>query len=129
MRNHGRQIKFKFDGVVRVRISAELASILPPRIDVGVGVAGATLGTTRAWAFVTRELANARPQIIHRHLIERKYAGQRAPFGGHVGDGHARSHGKIGHSIAHKFNRVIEHLILVEKSAQRDDDVLAGDAS
>src|SRR5437899_300295 len=82
MRNHGRQIKFKFDGVVRIRIGAQLASILPPSIDVGVGVAGATLGTARSGAFFTRELANARAQIIHCHFIERKHARQRAPLGG-----------------------------------------------
>ena len=44
MRNHGREIKFKFDGVVRVRVGAQFASDFPPRIDVGVGVAG-----TNSW--------------------------------------------------------------------------------
>ena len=126
MRNHGRQIKVKLDGVVRIRVCAQLASILPPFIDVGVRVAGATLRTARSRTFWIRELANARAQIIHCHLIKWKHARQRAPFGGHVGDGHARSHGKIRHSIAHKFDGVIEHLVLIEEAAQRDDDILAG---
>ena len=100
MRNHGRKIKFEFDGVIRVRVGAQFASILPPRIDVGVGVTGATLRAARSRAFGIRELADARAQIIHRHFIEWKHAGQRAPLGGHVGDGHARGHGKIRHAIA-----------------------------
>src|SRR5439155_6082500 len=128
MRNNGCEIKFEFDGVLTVGVGAEYAAILPPLIDVGVGVAGATLGTARAWAFVTRELANARAQIIHRHLIKWKHARQRAPLGGHVGDGHPRRHRKIRHAIAHKFNRVIEHLVIVEESAQSDDDILTNDA-
>ncbi len=35
---------------------------------------------------------------------------------------------RLRHAIADKFDRVIEHLVFVEESAQRDDDVLAGDA-
>ena len=128
MRNHGRQIEFKFDGVVRVRVGAKLASILPPRIDVGVGVAGATLGAARSRAAGIGERADARAQIIHRHFIKWKHARQRAPLGRHVGDGHARAHGKMRHAIAHKFHGVIEHLVFVEESAQSDDDILAGDA-
>ena len=129
MRNHGCQIKFKFNCVGRVRVSARRASILPPRIDVGVGVAGPTLRAARSRALRIYEFAHARAQIIHRHLIKWKHACQRAPLGGHVGDGHTRIHGKIRHSIAHKFNGVIEHFVFVEEPAQGDDDVLARDAS
>ena len=128
VRNHGRKIEFEFNGVVRVYVSTEFVSILPPPIDVGVGVAGATLGAARSRASVTREFADARSQIIHRYFIEWKHTRQRTPFGSHVGDGHARGHRKIRRAVAHKFNRVIEHLVFVKKSAQSDDDVFAGNA-
>ncbi len=128
MRNHGRKIKIKFNRVARVRVSAKLASIFPECIDVRVGVTGTTLEAARSRAFGIRELADARAQIIHCHFIKWKHARQRAPLGGHVGDGHAGIHGKVCHSITHEFNGVIENLVSVEKSAQRDDDILAGNA-
>ena len=43
MRNHGRQIEFQFDGVLSVRVGADLAAILPPGVDIGVRISRATL--------------------------------------------------------------------------------------
>ena len=128
VRNYGRQIEFEFDRVVGIHVGAQVAAIAPPRINVGVGVAGATLGAARSRAPGLGQLTDARVQIIHRHFIKWKHAGERAPFGRHVGDGHARGHGKIRYGVAHEFHRVIKYLVFVEQSAQRDDDILAGNA-
>ena len=127
VRNHCCQIKLKLDRVIRVRIRGQFAPILPPVIDVGVGVAGPAVRSPLSWPFGIREFGHARAQIILRHFIEWKHPRERAPFGGHVGDRHARGHRKIRYAIAHEFNGVIEHLVFVEESTQCDDDVLAGD--
>ena len=128
MWNHGRKIELKFDGVVRVGISAEVASIFPPRIDVGLRVTGTTFRAARPRAFWIREFGDARAQISHRLFIEWKHTRQRAPLRGHVGDSHASRHRKVRHTVTHEFNRMIKHFILVEEPAQRDDDILAGNA-
>ena len=128
MRNDCGEIELKLDGVFRVGVCAQLASVLPPSVDVDLTIAGATLRGAFSRAIWIAEFRDARAQITHRHFIEWKHAGKRAPFCGHVGDGHARGHGKIRHAVAHKFNCVIEHLVFVEESAQGDNDILAGDA-
>src|SRR6478672_11175860 len=90
VRNYRGKIKFERDGVFRVRVGAEFVSILPPRINVGVAVTGATFGATRSGALGVGELADARTQIIYCHFIEWEHTRQRAPLGSHVSDGHAR---------------------------------------
>ena len=41
MRHDAREIQFQLDRVFRVRISANIASVLPPIVDVGVAITGA----------------------------------------------------------------------------------------
>ena len=127
MRDHGRKIQFKLDGVLRVGVGTEFAAVLPPRVDVGFGITGTTLRAAGSRTLRIRELRHARTQIVYRYLIERKNACERAPLGGHVGNGHARGHWKIRHAVAHEFNGVIEYFVFVEEAAQGDDHVLADD--
>src|SRR5439155_15006940 len=119
--------EFKLDGVFRVGISAYFTAIFPPRVDVRFGITGTTLRAAGSRTLRIRELRHARTQIVYRYLIERKNTCERAPFGGHVGNGHARGHWKIRHAIAHEFNGVIEYFVFVEEAAQGDDHVLADD--
>ncbi len=128
MRDDSREIELKLDRILCVVIGAKVAAIFPPRIDVRICVTRATLLTAFSRAFWIRELRHTRAQIIHRHFIERKHARERAPFGGHVGDGHARRHRKTCHAVADKLDGVIEHLVFVKEAAQRDDHILADDA-
>src|SRR5438034_9111747 len=80
MRNHGGEIEFKFDGVLSVGVGAQLASILPPGVDIGVRVTGATPRAAFSRAIVIAEFLDARAEIIYCHLIEWKHPRQRAPF-------------------------------------------------
>ena len=100
VRNDCGEIEFKLDGVFRVGVGAQLASILPPIVDIGLCVTGATLRAAFSRAIRIAEFRDARAQIIHSHFIEWKHACKRAPFRRHVGNGHARRHGKIRCAIA-----------------------------
>ena len=127
VRDDSCQVELKLDGVFRVGISAYLTAIFPPRVDVGFGITGTTLRAAGSRPFPIRELRHARAQIIHRNFIKRKYACERTPLGRHVGDGHARRHGKMCDAIADKFNSVIEYFVFVEEPTQGDDHILADD--
>ena len=128
MRNHGRQIEFKLDGILRVGLGVQLVPIFPPPIDVGVRVTRATLSTACSGALRIGKLGHARTQIVDCHFIEWKHTCERAPFGSHVGDRHPRRHRQVRHAVADKLNGVIEHFIFVEETAQRDDDIFTDDA-
>src|SRR5690348_7006020 len=117
MRDDSCKIEFEFDSVIRVRVCAEFAAILPPLVDIGVRVTRTTLRATSPWALWIRELGYPRAKIVHRDFIEREHASQSAPFGGHVGNGHARGHRKMRHTVADKFDSVIQHFVLIEQSA------------
>ena len=117
MRHNAREIELKLDSIFCVGIGADLDAIFPPRFDVCVSITGATLRAAFSGSVRTGKLRHARAQIVHRNFIERKYACERAPLGGHVGDRHARRHRKIWHAIADEFDSVIEHLVFVEQSA------------
>ena len=90
MRNNGREIQLQLDRILSVGIGSEVVAILPPLFDVGVGVTGAAFRAACSRAFGIRELGNARSQVIHRGLIKRKHASERAPFRSHVRDRHSR---------------------------------------
>ena len=128
VRNHRREIKLKLDGILRVRVGAEFGSILPPRVDVGVGVAGTTLRAASSRSVRIGERRDARAKIVHCYLIKWEYTREGAPLGGHVGDSHTRGHREVCYAITHKFYSVIEHFIFVEEPAQGNDHVLANDA-
>ena len=95
VRNHRREIQLKLDRVLGVGIGAEFAAVLPPFVDIGLRVAGATLRAAFPGTFRIGEFRHARAHIIHGYFIEWKYACQRSPFSSHVGNGHARRHRKI----------------------------------
>ena len=48
VRNDSREIELQLDGVFGVGVGAEFGSILPPLVDIGVRVTGATLRTARS---------------------------------------------------------------------------------
>ena len=122
------EVKLQFNRIVRVCIRTQRRAILPPFINIGIRITRTTFRPAFPRAIRIAELCHARAHVVHCHLIKRKDAGQRAPLGCHVGDRHPCRHGKLGDAVAQELHRMIEHFVLIGKSAQSDDDILARNA-
>src|SRR5262249_31997332 len=125
MGNDRGKIQIQFNGVIRIGICTQVGSILPPAVDLGLGITRAALWAAHAGPLGTEKFWDSGTQVIDGHFIKWKHASQRAPFRGHVGDGHASIHGEIRYTVADKFDRMIEDLVLIKESAQGNDDIFA----
>jgi hypothetical protein len=68
------------------------------------------------------------PQPFYNKPIDPKQACQRSPLGGHVGYGQPLFDRQQRDAIADKFDRVIQDLVVIEISAEGDNNILAGNA-
>jgi hypothetical protein len=126
--NDRAQIERQLDGVLRIIIGRE--SVLIPRIRIRARVA-------RCIAVPLGKIISPLVEEIEQDFIEREDAGQRTPFGRHVGDAHALIHRQRRNTFTaptpapapgNELDSVVEDLIVIEQAAERDDDVLSDDA-
>ncbi len=61
-------------------------------------------------------------QVIHGEVPD-----ERAPFGSHISDREAVVDGQDGDAVTRKLDGRVEHLIVIERAAQRDDYILPRD--
>jgi hypothetical protein len=71
---------------------------------------------------VTKELIPAR-----QFFILRENTGDRAPFGGHVGNSQTFIDREVLYTFPDEFDGAIEDFVVVEVSSKRDNDVLSSD--
>ena len=80
-----------------------------------------------AWGILGGQVGGSTIQIVAQDWIEGENAAQRSPFGRHVGDAEALIHRETCDAVADKLDDHVQHFIVIEHAAQRDNDVLAHD--
>ena len=122
MRRDRREIERQRACERRVRVGVERGPVVPVPLDVVADVRQPRLAVPLGPA---REEIGPGEQPVPQHGVEREEPRQRAPLGRHVRDRHPVLDAEPRHAVARELDAPVEHLVVVEVAAQRDDDVLA----